>query len=46
MENRERKIEIDRDDEAIREAEEEYACEGVLLDAREALLSLHMKHFE
>ncbi len=46
MENQEKKTEIERIDKAIREAEEEHASEGVLLDAREAVLSLRMKHFE
>lgn len=32
-------------DAAIREAEREYADEGVLYDAREALTSLRRKHF-
>lgn len=32
-------------DAAITEAEAEYAAEGVLLDAREALSSLRRKHF-
>jgi prevent-host-death family protein len=35
-----------RTDAAISEAETEYAADGVLLDAREALSSLRRKHFE
>ena len=38
-------IETARTDHAIREAEKEYAADGVLLDAREALSSLRRKHF-
>jgi len=38
-------IETARTDAAICEAEKEYAAEGVLLDAREALSSLRRKHF-
>jgi len=38
-------IETARTDAAINEAEKEYAAEGVLLDAREALSSLRRKHF-
>lgn len=38
-------IETARTDAAISEAEKEYATEGVLLDAREALSSLRRKHF-
>ena len=37
--------EITQVDAAITEAEAEYAAEGVLLDAREALSSLRRKHF-
>ena len=33
-------------DEAIREAEEEYNAEGILLDAREELGKLRRKHFD
>ena len=38
-------IETARTDAAITEAEKEYAADGVLLDAREALASLRRKHF-
>ncbi|MCM1219216.1 MAG: type II toxin-antitoxin system Phd/YefM family antitoxin [Lachnospiraceae bacterium] len=38
-------IETARTDAAISEAEKEYAAEGVLYDAREALSSLRRKHF-
>lgn len=38
-------IETARTDAAISEAEKEYATDGVLLDAREALSSLRKKHF-
>ncbi len=38
-------IETVRTDAAISEAEREYAAEGILLDAREALSSLRRKHF-
>ena len=38
-------VETAREDAAIREAEKEFASEGVLLDAREALSSLRRKHF-
>ncbi len=38
-------LENARTDTAISEAEKEYADEGVLLDAREALSSLRRKHF-
>ncbi|MCI7169757.1 type II toxin-antitoxin system Phd/YefM family antitoxin [bacterium] len=38
-------IETARTDAAISEAEQEYAADGVLLDAREALFSLRRKHF-
>ncbi|EET59040.1 prevent-host-death family protein [Marvinbryantia formatexigens DSM 14469] len=38
-------IETARTDAAISEAEQEYAADGVLLDAREALSSLRRKHF-
>jgi prevent-host-death family protein len=34
-----------RTDAAISEAEKEYAADGVLLDARDALASLRRKHF-
>lgn len=37
-------IEIARADAAISEAEKEYASDGALLDAREALSSLRRKH--
>ncbi len=45
IETYEEMIEIARTDAAISEAEKEYAVEGVLLDAREALSSLRRKHF-
>ncbi|MCM1279968.1 MAG: prevent-host-death protein, partial [Robinsoniella sp.] len=38
-------IETTRTDVAISEAENEYAAENVLYDAREALSSLRRKHF-
>jgi len=38
-------IETARTDAIISEAEKEYAAEGVLLNAREALSSLRRKHF-
>ncbi len=38
-------IETARTDAAISEAEQEYAADGVLLDAREALSSLRRKYF-
>lgn len=38
-------IETAKTDAAISEAEKEYAAEGVLLDAKEALSSLRRKHF-
>lgn len=38
-------IETARTDAAISEAEQEYAADGVLLDAGEALSSLRRKHF-
>jgi len=38
-------IETAQTDAAISEAEKEYAAEGVLLDAREALSALRRKHF-
>ena len=38
-------LENARTDTAISEAEKEYADDGVLLDAREALSSLRRKHF-
>ena len=37
---------IARTDAAISEAEKEYAADGLLLDAREALSSLRRKHVE
>ena len=45
METYEEMIEAARTDAAISEAEKEYAADGVLLDAREALSSLRRKHF-
>lgn len=45
IETYEEMIETLRTDVAISEAEKEYASDGVLLDAREALLSLRRKHF-
>lgn len=38
-------IETARVDATISDAEKEYASEGVLMDAREALTSLRRKHF-
>ena len=38
-------IETAQADMAISDAEKEYAADGVLLDAREALSSLRRKHF-
>lgn len=38
-------IETARVDAAISEAEKEYAADGVLMDAKEALSSLRRKHF-
>ncbi len=38
-------LETMRADTAISEAEQEYASDGVLLDARETLSSLRRKHF-
>lgn len=38
-------METARTDTAISKAEREYAAEGTLLDAREALSSLRRKHF-
>ncbi len=45
IETYEEMIETAKEDAAISEAEREYADEGVLLDAREALSSLRRKHF-
>lgn len=45
IETYEELIETARTDAAISEAEQEYAADGVLLDAREALSSLRRKHF-
>ena len=44
IETYEEMIETMRTDTAISEAEKEYASDGVLLDAREALSSLRRKH--
>ena len=38
-------VDIARIDTAISEAEREYAADGVLLDAKEAIASLRRKHF-
>ena len=38
-------MDIARIDTAISEAEKEYAADGVLLDAKEAVTSLRRKHF-
>jgi prevent-host-death family protein len=46
IESYEEMTETARTDTAISEAEKEYAADGVLLDAREALSSLRRKHFE
>lgn len=45
IETYEEMLETARTDAAISEAESEYAAEGVLLDARDALSSLRRKHF-
>lgn len=45
IETYEEMIETARTDAAISEAEQEYAADGVLLDARVALSSLRRKHF-
>ena len=45
IETYEEMIEAARTDAAISEAEQEYAFDSVLLDAREALSSLPRKHF-
>jgi prevent-host-death family protein len=45
IETYEEMTETARTDAAISEAEKEYATDGVLLDAREALSSLRRKHF-
>lgn len=45
IETYEEMMETAQTDAAIREAEREYADEGVLYDAREALTSLRRKHF-
>ena len=45
MECYEKMFETKATDEAIREAEEEYNTNGILVDAREALGSLRKKHF-
>lgn len=46
IETYEELIETARTDAVISEAEKEYAADGILLDAREALSSLRRKHFE
>lgn len=38
-------VDIARIDTAISEAEKEYAADGILLDAKEAVTSLRRKHF-
>ncbi len=45
IETYEEMVETAQADTAISEAEREYASEGVLLDAQEALSSLRRKHF-
>lgn len=45
IETYEEMMETARTDAAISEAEQEYAADGVLLDAREVLSSLRRKHF-
>lgn len=45
IETYEEMVETARTDTAISEAETEYAADGTLLDAREALSSLRWKHF-
>lgn len=46
METYNEMLETRATDEAIREAEEEYNAEGILLDAREELGKLRRKHFD
>lgn len=46
IETYEEMMETARIDAAISEAEQEYATDGVLLNAREVLASLRRKHFE
>ena len=45
IETYEEMVDIARIDTAISEAEKEYAADGVLLDAKEAIASLRRKHF-
>lgn len=45
IETYEEMLETARTDTAISEAESEYAAEGILLDARDALSALRRKHF-
>lgn len=45
IESYEEMVETARTDTAISEAETEYAADGILLDAKEALSSLRRKHF-
>lgn len=45
IETYEEMIETARTDVSISEAEQEYAADGILLDAREVLSSLRRKHF-
>ena len=45
IETYEEMVDIARIDTAINEAEKEYAADGVLLDAKEAVASLRRKHF-
>lgn len=45
IETYEEMVETAHTDAAISEAEREYAADGVLLDAREALSSLRRRHF-
>ena len=45
IETYEEMVDIARIDPAISEAEKEYAADGVLLDAKEAVASLRRKHF-
>lgn len=46
IETYEEMIETAQTDAIISESEKQYAADGVLLDAREALSSLRRKHFE
>ncbi len=45
IETHEEMTETEKTDAAISDAEKQFAADGVLLDAREALSSLRKKHF-